>query len=139
MLVKTDLGTTRESAHRLRFEPIGSISATNVQDAIEEQSAPVPTVMGGTGFVPLGTVALQVFAAAPAVLTVPESGAWEAANGGYGAPLSIFDAAGNASVNNITIQFTGGQTASGLANLVIATDYGGFRLQPKNGGGWVVV
>jgi hypothetical protein len=32
--LKTNLGTTRESARQLRFEPKGSIDATNVQEAI---------------------------------------------------------------------------------------------------------
>lgn len=36
--VRTDLGDTRESARRERFEPSGSISSTNTQEAVEEAS-----------------------------------------------------------------------------------------------------
>lgn len=97
-----------------------------------------PTVIVASGNVLATDVDVQVNGAGVVVLTLPLSTAWASSSGGRGLPLSIFDISGNASVNNITINTTAGQTISGLASLTINTDYGGFRLRPKSGGGWIV-
>lgn len=150
VVVRTDLGTTRESARRLRFEPAVTMSATNVQKAIEEveadaaaalQPLTTPTVVTATGNVAVTDVVVQTNQIAAIVLTLPNSVTWATQNSKYGLPLSVFDISGNASTNNVTFNTTGGQTISGLASgaLKITTDYGGFRFEPKSGGGWVVV
>lgn len=97
-----------------------------------------PTVV--TGNTPLATsdVVVQTNQSGAIALTVPSSDSWATVNSRYGVPLTIMDISGNASTNNVTINFSGGQTASGLSSLVISSNYGVFRLTPKSGGGWIV-
>jgi hypothetical protein len=46
-------------------------------------------------------------------------------------PITIVDVGGNAAANPITIQpFSGAETVMGLSSIKIATNYGGFTLQP---------
>lgn len=54
---KTNLGNTRERAKQLRFEPVGTIEATNVQDAIEN----VAILYSGVNGVPLFTAGVVEF------------------------------------------------------------------------------
>jgi hypothetical protein len=145
--IRTGIGIWEEG-RRVRFEPTGTISSTDVQKAIEEveadaagslQPLTTPTVVTATGNVATTTVIEQTNQAAPITRTLPLSAAWAAINSKYGLPLSIFDISGTASSNNVTINCSGGETISGLASLTIGTDYGGYRLEPKSGGGWVVV
>lgn len=141
--VRTNLGNTRERAGQLRFEPVGSISATNVQDAIAEVAAealPVlttPTVIAANGPVAVTDVVVQGNKAGALALTLPASAAWAAQNSKYGLPLSISDISGLASVNNITITPNGAETIGGNASLTINADFGTYQLYPKSGGGWV--
>lgn len=138
--VSTNLGNTRESARQMRFEPTGPLQSTNVQKAIEEivgENTLLPNVITATGSVPVTSLVVQTNQVGAITLTLPDSGAWVAENGYR--PLSIFDISGNASTNNVTVNPSGVETISGLASLTIATDYGGFRLAPKSGGGWLVV
>lgn len=147
--ISTWLGNTLESARRIRFEPTGDFTATNVQDAIDEAGAssgggltPLVTpyiVPPASATIPTTAVQVQTNQSSPLSLTVPDSEAWHTANGGYGVPLSIFDISGNASTNNVTISFTGGQSASGQTTLTISSDYGGWLLERKDGGGWIIV
>ena len=97
------------------------------------------TVMVGSGAIATTDTEVQVNSPGVAVLTLPSSLTWATVSGWRGLPLSIFDISGAASANNITINPSGGQTISGLASLTIAQDYGGWRLRPKSGGGWVVI
>lgn len=147
--VRTQVGTAWEAARRVRFEPTGTISSTDVQRAIEEvesdaagslQPLTTPTVVTATGNVAATSVIVQTNQAGAITLTLPLAATWAAQNSKYGLPLSIFDISGTASTNNVTINTTGGETISGLASgaLAISTDYGGFRFEPKSGGGWVV-
>lgn len=142
--ISTSLRVTRESARLIRFQPVGTISATNVQDAILEALTDgllplvAPTLIAATGAIPATAINVQTQQAAPITLTVPDSVAWALAYGKYGIPLTIFDASGTASTNTVTLNFTGGQTLDGIAAPVINADYGGFRLQPKTGGGWIM-
>lgn len=138
--IATDLRNTIETARRIRFESSAANSATNVQDALSGTLGPFPspTVVTATGAISASAVDVQVNAGAPVTLTAPLSATWAATGGRYGSPLSIFDISGAASTNNITIAFSGGETVDGLATLIIASDYGGFRLKPKSGGGWIV-
>ena len=143
--IATDLNVTRERAKLLRFEPSAAIPQTNVQDAIAAigsgflPNLTTPTVVTATGAIATSSVVVQTNQAAPITLTVPDSVAWAAANSKYGLPLSIFDISGAASTNNVTLNFTSGQTVDGLSSLTISTDFGGFRLEPKSGGGWIIV
>lgn len=145
--IRTDLRNTLENARRIRFDPTTLNSATNVQDAIEGVSTgflpdlTTPTVVTGTGNIAVTAVVVQTNQAGAITLTLPDSALWAAQNSKYGLPLSIFDMSGAASTNNVTLNTTGGQTISGLASgaLAITTDYGGFNLEPKSGGGWIVV
>jgi hypothetical protein len=51
-----------------------------------------------------------------------------------GVPLTIKDEKLDASSNNITIAFTGGEAADGLTTLTITTSGGFVTLQPRDGG-----
>lgn len=57
----------------------------------------------------------------------------------YYLPVLIKDLKGDASINNITISFTGGELCEGLSTLTITTDYGYYWLNPiPGGGGWYI-
>lgn len=54
----------------------------------------------------------------------------------YGArAILVKDIKGDAGTNNITIQFSGGELAEGLATIVLSTNYASIRLTPLVGGG----
>lgn len=54
----------------------------------------------------------------------------------YGATaILVKDIKGDAATNNITIQFTGGETVEGLTTIVLSTNYASIRLTPLPGGG----
>jgi hypothetical protein len=49
-------------------------------------------------------------------------------------PITVVDVGGNAATNNITIQpNNAAETVMGLTSIKIATNYGGFTLQPVSG------
>ena len=98
----------------------------------------VPTLVTASGTISVSAIVVQTNQSAAIIVVVPDSAAWATQNSKYGLPLTIQDISGNAASNNVTINFTGGQTASGLASLSITTNYGIRRLMPKFGGGWVV-
>lgn len=97
-----------------------------------------PTVVTANTVLATSDVVVQTNQSGAIAVTLPGSDSWAAVNSRYGIPLTVMDISGHASTNNVTINFTGGQTASGLAPLVIGSDYGVFRFTPKSGGGWVV-
>lgn len=140
--IATNLRNTLDSARRTRFDPVGLVTATNVQDAIQQVGVTnilVPTIYTGSASLTLTDVLVESNAGAPATYLVPNSISWATQNGTYARPLSIYDISGNASTNNITLTFTAGQLADGQASLTITTDYGGVQLMPQNGGGWIVL
>ena len=51
-------------------------------------------------------------------------------------PILVKDLKGDAATNNITITFTGGQLADGLASVVISVNYGAYWFNPLSSGGW---
>ena len=51
-------------------------------------------------------------------------------------PVLVRDLKGDASSNNITVTFTGGQLCDGQSSFVITTDFGGFVFNPLATGGW---
>ncbi len=137
-----------DDAYRVRFQPTGSIVATDVYDAIIEVESDVagslqpitnPTVISATGNVPATALNVQTNQVAPITLTLPLSTAWASVYAKYGIPLSILDISGNASTNNVTINFSGGETSSGLTSVKITGNYGIRRFIPKSGGGWVSI
>ena len=55
----------------------------------------------------------------------------------YPFPILFKDLKGDASTNNITISFTGGELCDGLSTIQITTDYGWVTINPiPGGGGW---
>lgn len=138
--VSTNL-TTRESARRERFEPTGTIAATNVQKAIEEVAAE----SGGGTITQTVTVAayvaqptddeIWVNRAGAVTITLPDAAAWLAAHGN-GKALTIKDISGAASANNITINRAGANTIDGANSVTITSDYGSWKLRPTSAGIW---
>lgn len=135
MEAKTDLRTTRERARELRFEPTGSNPATNVQKAIERMGQ-----IGGTAV----DVTMSPYTPtnADSVLYVDTSGGsvtilLQPAADRNDEPLSIKDVTGNAAANNITVTPSAGENIDVIytngAPLVIAGDFGGYRLNPRTG------
>lgn len=120
--VKTDLGNTRESARRLRVEPIALITQTNVQKALEQISAggvstpdPIIAAADTTTAIPAKTAAVAVQGVAPTAtgLTLP------AGPSQGGIDLHIYDASTSAVDHAITITPAAGQTVMGQATWVL--------------------
>jgi hypothetical protein len=136
--VMTNL-TTRESARKTRFEPIGAITQTNVQKAIE-QAVTTPQAIAGTSVNSASSPYLPLIT--DTVLYVDTSGgaieidlAPSAARNGLA--LTVKDVTGNAATNNITIKPNGSETIDGYTNanpLLVTANFGGFRLNPITGG-----
>lgn len=143
--VRTNLDNTRERARQLRYEPGGTISATNVQKALEEIASeaslnPGPaTPVTATPYVILTTdTFVYVNFAGPVALTLPDAAAWLAAHAN-GLPLTIKDISGAAATNNITITRAGADTIDGATSYVITSDFGGVKLRPPAAGSWAIV
>lgn len=137
MLVKTDLQNTRQSARRIKFEPTAPITATDVQEAIEQiattPSVPItPTNVGASPYAPvIGDSLLWVDTSAGAITISLPTGASRA-----GRALQVKDITGDAFANNITLDPQPGETIDGLDPMLIDVDYGGYTLYPKPAGGW---
>lgn len=102
-------------------------------------SVTTPTVVTTSGIVlTIFDVVVQTNQVGAISLTVPSSVSWATQNSRFGIPLTIMDISGTATANPVTVNFTGGQTASGAASLTINRSYGVIRLTPKFGGGWIV-
>jgi len=134
-VVRTDLRNTRESARRIRFEPVSPITATDVQEAIRQVTLVTPSIaptnVAASPYAPaLGDTLLWVDTSAPRIINLPTG----ASRGGKA--LEIKDITGNANANNITINPSGAETIDGLAPMLIDINYGGVTLYPKPAGGW---
>lgn len=139
-ILRTDLGNTRESARRLRFEPTGAITQTNVQKALEQAASQPPAI----------TSTAINFAMSPytvlstdTVLYVDTSGGavtinLQAAAARLGVPLVVKDITGNANANNVTLTPNGVETIDGLATYPINVDFGGWKLNPRSAIGYTV-
>lgn len=136
-IISTDLRETRESAKRIRFEPVVPFSATNVQDAIT-QSATLPTIgtmvnFGMSPYTPLPTDRVLLVDTAGGVVTI----AMPLAASRNGLDLEVKDDTGHAAANNISVTFSGVETADGLAPYPIAGNYGAAKFGPQTGGYFV--
>lgn len=133
--VETSLRVTRDSAKLTRFEPVGTIEATNVQDAISElatdQQPITPTSVTTTPYAVTTETLLWVDTSAGAMEIVLPAGV---ARGGR--KLEIKDITGDANANNITVTPAGAETIDGLAPWVININYGSLVIDPKPAGGW---
>lgn len=129
--IRTMIGSY-ESARRERFEPAAGITATNVQQAIEQAagfgigSTPVAFAASPYDVLPNDTLLDVDSTLGPVTINL------RAASTRNGLALSIKDVAGMAATNAITIvpnvADTGG--VDGLTSLPINSAYGGFRLRP---------
>lgn len=151
MLVQTDLRTRPiAAAQDISYDPTAPLTATNVQDAIEQVQAEV-AVLGTPGYNPTvvtfamspytpvitDTVLLVDTTGGAVSIQMPLSAARLTASGYV--PLIVKDDVGNAAVSAITINRAGGETIDGLTAYVIDSNYTSVNLQPKAAGGYDVV
>lgn len=136
--VRTDLRETVESARRIRFEPVLPITATNVEDAINQ----VVQVAGGIAppLTPVN-VAMSPYQVVPSdrLLAVDTSGGPVTINmmpsaSRLGVMLEVKDDTGHAQPNPISVVMSGAETADGLATYTIDSNYGAAQFVPQNGG-----
>lgn len=133
--IATDLRQTQETAKRIRFENVGPITATNVQDAVLQAiSVSVPTLTAVT-------FAMSPYVVQPAdrILLVNTSGGavtismmLGAARGGI--PLTVKDDTGNAAANPISVVRAGADVIDGLTTYPLDSNFVATTFQPKIGG-----
>lgn len=139
MLVRTDLRNTRQSARRIAFEPTAPITATDVQEAIEQIAslpapsiAPVTITSADSPYAPTITdTLLWVDTSGGAVTITLPTGASRA-----GRALQVKDISGDAATNNISLDAQAGETVDDLDPYPIDVNFGGVTLYPKPAGGW---
>lgn len=139
----TDMRETRESARRLRFEPSASITATNVQTAIDAVAA-AAVVAAGTppAIVPKAVnFAMSPYTVLPTdyLLEVDTTGGvvviqTQASASRSNLPFTVKDIGGNSAVNAISVLRTGAETIDGLTTYPIDTPYQSFTFKPKLAG-----
>lgn len=151
MLVQTDLRTRPiAAAQDISYDPTAPLTATNVQDAIEQVQAEV-AVLGTPGYTPT----VVTFAMSPytpvitdTVLLVDTTGgavsiqmplaAARLAATGY-VPLIVKDDKGNSQVNAISVLRAGAELIDGLTTYPIDARYASVNFQPKASGGYDAV
>lgn len=133
--INTDLRTTRESARRIRFEPTGLITETNVQEAIEQVSAqsqnvpsPVPTPVNASPYTVLPTDRILEVGIPGAVINLGPT----ASRGGL--DLEIKDVSGAIFSSGLPSTIVPDVADTGLidgqATLSLTADYQSFKLRP---------
>ncbi len=140
-VIETDVRNTRESARRIRYERGGTITATNVQDAIN-QSVLQPHALTGTAvtaaqspYTPNNNDSYLLIDTTAGAVTIN----LQASALRVGLPLGFKDVAGNASVNPISLVPNGAETVDGLAPYPIDSNYAAVQLGPKTAGGYYVL
>ena len=139
--LRTDLGNILESARRLRVEPVGQITATNIQEAFE-QIVGLPFFIVPTSIVPTNIafsdspytvldtdVALYVDTAGGAIIIDLQA---QAAR--IGVQLIVKDITGHAAANPISLVANGSEKTDSFATYPINADFGGVQLNPLTGG-----
>jgi hypothetical protein len=135
-VLRSDLHNTRQSARELRFEPTGSITATNIQGAIQQAaSQPIVLVPTAVNFAasPYTVKATDTF------LAVDTSGGivvidLQAEASRLGVPLTIKDVTGHAAAHPMSVVPNGAETVDTLAPYPLAGDFAGVTLIPHTGG-----
>lgn len=151
MLVQTDLRTRPiAAAQNISYDPTAPLTATNVQNAIEQVQAEV-AVLGTPGYNPT----VVTFAMSPytpvitdTVLLVDTTGgavsiqmplaAARLTAAGY-VPLIVKDDKGNSQVNAISVLRAGAELIDGLTTYPIDAPYASVNFQPKASGGYDAV
>lgn len=135
--VSTDLRNTREAARRIRFDPVAPITATNVQDAIQQFGGlivpnPTSVTFAMSPYTPLPTdrILMVNTSIGPVSIIMPPAAARS------GLDLEVKDATGNADPNNITVTFTGGEKRDGIAPVIINNPYGYAKFNPIAAGNY---
>lgn len=136
--IATDLRNTRESARRIRFEPVGAITGTNVQDALQQV-----TVVSGGGTPTAVNFAMSPYTPVPTDtrLMVDTSGGAISIQMPLAATrtldLEVKDATGNAGANQISVLRAGAETIDGLTTYPIDGAFGAAKFGSKTGGYFV--
>lgn len=142
-IVKTDLRVTRERAAQLRYYPSSGITATNVQDAIEEVEADVVAADTSPPSITPTAVdfAMSPYAILPAdyLILVDCSGGAVVLTAGLASlrnnrEVTIKDDSGDSAANNITINRTAPDTIDEANSYILATNYDAITLNPKPSG-----
>lgn len=136
--IETDLRNTRESARRIRFDPVSSITATNVQDAILQVTSlptvvvPTPVSFAMSPFTPQATdQILEVDTSGGAVTIQMPLAATRVLD------LEVKDITGNAAANPISVQRAGAELIDGLIIYPLDNAYAAAKFGPKSGGYYV--
>lgn len=132
--VKTNL-TTKESARKLRVEPTGALTQTNVQKALEQIFSGIYELIrevtsGATVDVSSSEagVGINKTVGSSTIVNLPASASR------LGKPTVVVDIKGDAATNNITIVPTGIETVAGATSETIANNFGARELVPLPGG-----
>jgi hypothetical protein len=138
--ITTDMRETLDwmTARRIRFEPELPITATNLQDAIE-QAITVPqtitaTPVSASPYAPTNSDSYLAVDTTAGPITIN----LQAAAARIGLPLVIKDVNGHAAANNITLVPSGAETIDGLAPYLMDSNFSAINLYPKAAGGYSV-
>lgn len=137
-VIATDLRNTRESAKRIRFESVSSVTATNVQDAILQVTTLSPIIIPTavtfvmSPYTPLTTdQILEVDTSGGAVTIQMPLSVTRTLD------LEVKDITGNAAANPISVQRAGGENIDGLTTYPLDSAYAAAKFGPKTGGYYV--
>lgn len=142
-VVRTDLRDTRQRAKEIAYYPTSTLTAHNVQDAVDQVQAAVaansakpPAIVPKTITFADSPYAVQ---ATDYLLLVDTTGGVVTINMMAQAlrnnlEVEIKDSAGNASVNRIDVVRSGAETIDGLTTYPIQTDFAAYHFKPVTGG-----
>jgi hypothetical protein len=142
-IVQTDVRTTRPDAHRLKYMTVSPLTATNVEDAINQVQGNVTTTGANP---PQITPTTVVFAQSPYTVQASDNLLLVDTTGGAvvillpasasrsGKELDIKDSGGNAAANPISVTPVAGETVDNATNAApypIDSNYAAVRLRPR--------